>query len=74
VKRNVYKVRRDAGDFPYSSALWSAGGESFQTRVHDPPEQRPGTGTEQYGAKVQEDHSDQQVAADERSEQIAVWT
>ena len=33
----------------------------------------PGSGIEKYGTKVQEDQSDQQSAADERSEQIAVF-
>jgi len=32
----------------------------------------PGSGIEKYGTKVQEDHSDQKSAADERNEQIAV--
>jgi len=33
-----------------------------------------GSGIEKYGTEVQQDHSDQQSAADERSEQIAVYT
>ena len=48
--------------------------EESHSRVQDPLEQRPGSGTEQYGTKVQDHRSDQQVAPDERSEQIAVRT
>src|SRR6218665_3049865 len=48
--------------------------EESHSRVQDPLEQRPGSRTEQYGTKVQDHRSDQQVAPDERSEQIAVWT
>jgi len=40
--------------------------------VQDPLQQRPGSGIEKYGTKVQEDHGDQQSAADERNEQIAL--
>ena len=48
--------------------------EECHSRVKDPPQQRPGPGIEKYGTKVQEDHSDQQSAADERIEQIVVLT
>ena len=46
--------------------------EEYHSKVQDPQLQRPGSGIEKYGTKVQEDHSDQQSAVDERSEQIAV--
>ena len=52
------------------SGVQEPGGVSFQ--VQDPQLQMPGSGIEKYGTKVQEDHSDQQSTADERSEQIAV--
>src|SRR6218665_3091221 len=42
------------------------------SRVQGPLQQRPGFGIEKYWTKVHEDHSDQQSAAGERSEQIAV--
>ena len=42
--------------------------EEYHSKVQDPQLQMPGSGIE----KAQEDHSDQQSAADERSEQIAV--
>jgi len=48
--------------------------EEYHSKVQDPQLQMPGSGIEKYGTKVQEDHSDQQSAADERSEQIAVLT
>jgi len=48
--------------------------EESHSRVHDPPQQMPGSGIDKYGTKVQEDHSEQQSAADERSEQIVVYT
>ena len=44
--------------------------EEYYSKLQDPQLQRPGSGIEKY--KVQEDHSDQQSTADERSEQIAV--
>jgi len=44
--------------------------EESHSKVQDPQLQMPGYGIEKYGTKVQEDHSDQQSAADERSEQI----
>ena len=46
--------------------------EECHFRVQGPLQQRPSSGIEKYGAKVQEDHNDQQRAADERSGQIAV--
>jgi len=46
--------------------------EEYHSKVQDPQLQVPGSGIEKYGTKVQEDHSDQQSAADERTEQIAV--
>ena len=46
--------------------------EDYHSKVQNPQPQMPGSGIEKYGTKVQEDHSDQQSAADERSEQIAV--
>src|SRR6218665_1074508 len=58
VKRKVFKLRRDADDIPCSITLRSAGGVSFQSAG-------PTTGNarfwyiEQFGTKVQEDHSDQ---------------
>jgi len=45
--------------------------EEYHSKVQDPQPQSPGSGLEKYGTKVQEDHSDQQSAADECSEQIA---
>jgi len=42
--------------------------EEYQSKVQDPQLQMPGSGIEKYRTKVQEDHSDQQSAADERSE------
>ena len=48
--------------------------EECHSRVQDSREQRPGSGIEKYGTKVKEDHSDHQSAADETSEQIAVYT
>ena len=48
--------------------------EEYHSKVQDPLQQRPSSGIEKYGTKVQEDHSDQQSATDERSEQIAVYT
>src|SRR6218665_2341973 len=49
--------------------------DECHSRVQDPQQQRPGFGIEMYmyGTKVQEDHSDHQSAANERSEQIAVY-
>ena len=46
--------------------------EEYHSKVQDPQLQMAGSGIEKYGTNVQEDHSDQQSAADERSEQIAV--
>ena len=46
--------------------------EGYHSKVQDPQLQMLGSGKEKYGTKVQEDHSDQQSAANERSEQIAV--
>jgi len=46
--------------------------EEYHSKVQDPQLQMPGSGIEKFGTKVQEDHSDQQSAADKRSEQIAV--
>ena len=46
--------------------------EEYHSKVQDLQLQMRGSGIEKYGTKVQEDHSDQQSAADERSEQIAV--
>jgi len=46
--------------------------EKCHSRVQDPLQQRPGSGIDKYRTKVQEDHSDQQSAVDERSEQIAM--
>ena len=46
--------------------------EEYHFKVQDPPQQRPGPGIEKYGTKVQEDNSDQQSEADDRSEHIAV--
>ena len=48
--------------------------EECHSRVLDSPQQRPDSGIEKYGIKVQEDHSDQQRAADARSKQIAAYT
>jgi len=42
--------------------------DECHSRVQDPLQQRPGSGIEKYGTKVQEGHSDQQSTADERSE------
>ena len=58
----------------YTHAVASHSGlqEECHSRVYDPQQQRPGSGIEKYGTKVQVDHSDQQSAADERSEQKAV--
>jgi len=53
-------------------ALNSGVQEEYHSKVQDPQPQRPGSGIGNYGTKVQEDHSDQQSAANERSEQIAV--
>ena len=44
--------------------------EEYHSKVQDPQLQMPGYGIEKYGTKVQQDHSEQQSAADERSEQI----
>jgi len=46
--------------------------EEYHSKVQDPLLQMSGSGIEKYKTKVQEDHSDQQSAANERSEQIAV--
>jgi len=46
--------------------------EEYHSKVQDLQLQMHGSGIEKYGTKVQEDHSDQQSAAVERSEQIAV--
>ena len=46
--------------------------EERRSIMQDPLQERPGSGIKKYGTQVQEDHSDQQSAADERSEQIAV--
>ena len=46
--------------------------EEYNPKVQDPQPQRPGSGIEKYGAKVQEDHSDQQSTVDEKSEMIVV--
>jgi len=73
VKRSLQtRLRRDAGDIPCGITLRSAGGVSFQSA--GPIQQRTGSGIEKYGTNVQEDHSEQQSAADERSGQIAVYT
>jgi len=45
---------------------------SFQ--IQGPLQQSPGSGIEKYGTKEQEDHNDQQSAADERCGQIAAYT
>ena len=71
VKRKVFKLRRDADDIPSSITLRSAGGVSFQSAGSTTANARFWD-REVYGIKVQEDHSDQQSAADERSEQIFV--
>ena len=42
--------------------------DEYHSKVQDPQPQMPGSGIEKYGTKVQEDHSDQQSAEDERSE------
>jgi len=42
------------------------------SRVQDLSRQRTGSWIENYGTKVSEDNSDQQSAADEMREQIAV--
>ena len=71
----VLKLRRDEGDIPCSITLWSAGvQEECHSKVQDQLPQRPGSGVEKYGTKVQEDHRDQQSAAAERSKQIAFYT
>jgi len=72
VKRKFFKLRTYTGDIPCSITLRSAGGVSFQSA--DPLQQKLGYEIEEYGIKVQEDHSDQQSAADERNEQMAVDT
>ena len=72
MKRNVFKLRRDADDIPCSITPRSTGGVGYHSKVQDPQLQMLGSGIEKYGTKVQEDYSDQQSAADERSEQIAV--
>jgi len=46
----------------------------YHSKVQDPHLQMPGSGIEKYGTNAQEDHSDQQSAADERSVQIAIRT
>ena len=46
--------------------------EASHSGVQDPQLQMPGSGIEKYGTNVHEDHSDQQSAVDDRSEQIAV--
>jgi len=58
----------------YTHAIASHSGvqEECHSRVHDPLQQRPGSEIEKFGTKVQVDHSDQQSAADESSEQKAV--
>ena len=56
----------------FSEASHFGGQEEYHSKVQDPQPQMPGSGMEKYGTKVQEDHSDQQSAADERSKQIAV--
>jgi len=71
VKRKVFKLLRDADDIP-CIASHSEVQEEYHSKVQDPQLQMPGSGIEKYGIKVQEDHSDQQSAADERSEQIFV--
>src|SRR6218665_531791 len=65
-KRKVFILRRDAGDIPCSITLRSAEGVSFKSA--SPLKQRPGFGIKKYRTKVQEDRSDQQSAADKRSE------
>jgi len=72
VKRKVFKLRRDAGDIHCSTTLRSAGGVLFQSA--GPTAAKAWFGIEKYGIKVQEEHSDQQYAGDERSEQIVVYT
>jgi len=44
---------------------------SFQSAGQDSPQPRPSSGIAKYETKVKEDHSDQQSAADKKSEQIA---
>ena len=49
--------------------------EEYHSKVHpqhSPTTANAGSGIEKCGTKVQENHSNQQSAADERSEQIAV--
>src|SRR6218665_945905 len=58
------RLRKDASDIPCGITFQSAG----------PIQQRTGSGIEKYGTNVQEDHSEQQSAADERSGQITVYT
>jgi len=48
--------------------------EEYHSKVRHSQPQRLGSVIRRCGTKVQEDHSDQQSAADERSEQISVWT
>ena len=57
-----------------SGASHSGLQEECHSRVQNPPEQRPGFGIENHVTKAQEDHNDQQSAADERSEQKTVYT
>ena len=69
-EKKVFKLHRDADDIPCSITLRSA--EGVSSKVQYQQLQMPGSGIEKYGTKVQEDHNDQQSAADKRSEQIAV--
>ena len=64
----VFKLRREASDIPCGIKLRSAGGVSFQSV--GPIAAKARFWDREIGTKAQEDHSDRQGAAYERSEQI----
>ena len=69
-----FRLRKDAGDIPYSITLRSAGEVLFQSAGPTTAKARFWDREVAYGTEVQEDHSDQQSAAEEKLADICLYT